>query len=66
MHISAGWRLRTLYVKGMTITMAAGGAFNDSRDNLLMNDARRVTGRWLQIRRKKFRRVIKRWMQGES
>jgi hypothetical protein len=32
----------------MTMTIAAGGAFNDKRDSLLMNEARSVAGRWLK------------------
>jgi hypothetical protein len=30
------------------MTIAAGGAFNDRRDSLLMNEARSVAGRWLK------------------
>ena len=45
--ISAGCRLRMLYVKGMTMTIAAGGAFNESLESLLMKEASRVAGRWL-------------------
>ena len=43
--ISAGCRLKTLYVKGMTMTIAAGGTFNESLESLLMKEASRVAGR---------------------
>jgi hypothetical protein len=43
----AGCRLRMLYVKGMIIMIAAGGAFKDSLDNLLTNDANKVAGKCL-------------------
>jgi hypothetical protein len=36
-----------LYVKGMIIMIAAGGAFKDSLDNLLTNDANKVAGKCL-------------------
>jgi hypothetical protein len=40
-------------VNGIAITIAAGGAFNDRRESLLTNDARRVAGRWLWRNRTK-------------
>jgi hypothetical protein len=43
-----GCRLRMLYVKGMTIIIAAGGACNDSLDNLFTNDASKVAGKCLR------------------
>ena len=45
--IRAGCALRILYVKGMTITMAAGGALSDNRESFLTNEASRVAGRCL-------------------
>jgi len=47
MTMRAGCRLRMLYVKGMTMIMAAGGALNDNLDNLLTNDANKVAGKCL-------------------
>lgn len=40
-----GCFLRILYVNGMIMTIAAGGAESDKRDNRFMNEAKRVTGR---------------------
>lgn len=40
--------MRMLYVKGITMMIAAGGAFNDSLDNLLTNDANKVAGKCLR------------------
>jgi hypothetical protein len=48
--IKAGCFLRILYVKGIIITMAAGGAFSDNRERRFINEARRVAGRWLEKR----------------
>lgn len=45
--IRAGCCLRMLYVKGTIMMIAAGGAFNESLDNLLTNDANKVAGKWL-------------------
>ena len=36
-----------LYVNGMTITIAAGGAVSDSRESFLTKDASKVEGRCL-------------------
>lgn len=45
--MQAGWCFSILYVNGMIMTMAAGGAKSDRRESRLMKDARRVAGRWL-------------------
>jgi hypothetical protein len=37
-----------LYVKGMTMTIAAGGAVRDSRESFFTNEANRVAGRCLR------------------
>jgi hypothetical protein len=34
-------------VNGMVMTMAAGGAVNESRESRFMKEARRLAGRWL-------------------
>ena len=44
----AGCFLRTLYVNGIIMTIAAGGACRDSRASLFTNDANRDTGRCLR------------------
>jgi hypothetical protein len=45
--MSAGCRLRMLYVNGRTTTTAAGGACKLSCERRFTNDARSVAGRWL-------------------
>lgn len=37
-----------LYVNGITITIAAGGAVSDKRDSFFTNEASKVAGRWLK------------------
>jgi hypothetical protein len=48
MAIRAGWRLRVLYVKGMIMIIAAGGAVNESLERRLMKEANSAAGRWLE------------------
>jgi hypothetical protein len=47
MDMRAGWRLRVLYVKGMIMIMAAGGADSDRRARRLIKEASSVAGMWL-------------------
>jgi len=47
MIIKAGCFFRILYVKGMIMTIAAGGAESDNLDRRFTKDARRVAGKWL-------------------
>lgn len=46
-NINPGCRLIILYVKGMVITIADGGADSERRARRLMKEARRVRGRCL-------------------
>lgn len=48
MAINEGCLFRMLYVKGMIITMAAGGADRERRARRFTKDARRLAGRWLE------------------
>ena len=50
MTMHAGCRLRRLYVKGMSITTAAGGALSESRARRLAKAATSAAGRWLSRR----------------
>lgn len=45
----AGCRLRTLYVKGIIMMIAAGGALSDNLDSLLIKEANNDAGRCLQL-----------------
>lgn len=45
MPINVGCLLSILYVNGMTMIMAAGGAYSDNLDSRFMKDAKRVAGR---------------------
>lgn len=45
MTMQAGCFLSTLYVKGMIIIIAAGGAERERRERRLMKDANSVAGR---------------------
>jgi len=47
MAISDGCLFKMLYVKGMIMTIAAGGAFRDNRERRLINDASNVAGKCL-------------------
>ena len=48
MTIKAGCFLRILYVNGMIMTIAAGGALKDMRARRFTKDANRVAGRSLR------------------